>query len=80
MNALIEVFRMSEVSAKTRAEIIIKLGMLINQTYSSNITEPLVLELVNLLVPDHEITTNPHYTGIIHSNAEPFFKNSKDCQ
>ncbi len=61
MNALIEVFRMSEISEKTRASIIIKLGMFINNQYSMNITEPLVFELVNLLDKDNPILKDEHY-------------------
>lgn len=49
MNALIEVFRMKELSIETRIKIIEKLGVLINEQYSSNITEPIVKELVNAL-------------------------------
>lgn len=53
MKELIEVFRMDEVSKAVRVNIIIKLGEIINHQYASNITEPLVFELVNLLDPKH---------------------------
>lgn len=63
MNALIEVFRMIEISAQVRANIIVKLGNAINDEYAMNITEPLVYELVKQLDPSHEILSNPHYTN-----------------
>lgn len=55
MKDLIEVFRMDEIKPKTRARIIVKLGRLINEEYRSNITEPLVAELVYILDPHNEI-------------------------
>lgn len=61
MQSLIEVFRMTEVSAKVRCDILVKLGDSINMQYGSNLTEPLVLELVRQLGPTHEVCTNPHY-------------------
>lgn len=42
MKAIIDVFRMEEVSKETRAKIIIKLGRAINDEYAMNITEGLV--------------------------------------
>jgi hypothetical protein len=53
MNSLIEVFRMTEISAQTRAGIILKLGDLLNHQYASNVTESLVYELVMQLDPTH---------------------------
>ena len=61
MNDLIEVFRMSEVSAEVRARIIVKLGRAINDTYGMNITEPLVYELVKLLDDNNPILKDKHY-------------------
>lgn len=61
MKSIIDVFRMDEVSPKTRAKIIISLGDVINHQYSSNITEPLVCELVKQLDPDNEILVDKHY-------------------
>jgi len=49
MQELIDVFRMAEISASTRIDIIGKLGQVINAKYSSNITEPLVEELTKQL-------------------------------
>ena len=46
MHSLIEVFRMTEISKETRIKIIKQLGQAINFQYASNITEPLVNELV----------------------------------
>ena len=54
MNALIEVFRMTEISAQTRVKVLIKLGNLINYQYGANVTEPLVYELVKLLDPKNK--------------------------
>lgn len=61
MNALIEVFRMTEIRPETRARIIIQLGVAINDQYASNITEPLVYELVKQLDPQNPILTQDHY-------------------
>lgn len=61
MRDLIEVFRMNEISAKTRADLIIKLGVAINHQYASNLTEPVVCELVQLICPDHPVLTTEHY-------------------
>ena len=54
MNALIEVFRMTEISAQTRVKVLIKLGNLINYQYGANVTEPLIYELVKLLDPKNK--------------------------
>jgi hypothetical protein len=54
MNAIIDVFRMTELSPLTRANVIVKLGDAINNQYGMNITEPLVYELVAQIYPDHE--------------------------
>lgn len=61
MESLIQVFRMDEVSPKTRAAIIIKLGHAINAQFAMNITEPLVVELVGQLDPDNEEIKKEHY-------------------
>lgn len=61
MKALIDVFRMEEVSKETRAKIIIKLGRAINDEYAMNITEGIVFELVSILDPQNEILTDKHY-------------------
>lgn len=61
MQALIEVFRMEELKPKTRASIIIKLGIAINDQYTMNITEPLVYELVKQLDPDNEEIKSEHF-------------------
>lgn len=55
MNDLILVFRMEEISRETRANIIVKLGRLINDQYGSNITEPIVYELLLALGVNHEV-------------------------
>lgn len=61
MKALIDVFRMNEIDPKIRAKIIIRLGRAINNEHQSNITEPLVFELVSVLEPDNKILTEEHY-------------------
>lgn len=62
MQALIEVFRMVEVTPQTRVRIIIQLGKAINMEHGMNITEPLVYELVKQLDPDNEEIRNEYYT------------------
>lgn len=61
MKDLIEIFKMADIDPKTRARLIIKLGTAINCQYGSNLTEPVVFELVSLLDPENEILNNPHY-------------------
>ena len=61
MKDLIEVFRMTEIDSKVRARIIIKLGSAINHEYASNITEPLVFELVSILDSENPILKEDHY-------------------
>ncbi|MDR3243260.1 MAG: hypothetical protein LBT79_00765 [Elusimicrobiota bacterium] len=61
MKELIEVFRMNEISPKIRASIIIKLGSLINNQFSANITEPIVWELVKILDPTNKIINEERY-------------------
>lgn len=61
MKSIIEVFRMDEISKKTRAMIIIKLGQAINYQYSANVTESLIFELVSILDPENKILKEEHY-------------------
>lgn len=49
MESIIQIFRMTELSAVTRENIIKKLGIAINNQYDMNITEELVNELVKAL-------------------------------
>lgn len=49
MNDLITVFKMIELSPETRIRVIEKLGKLINYQYGSNVSEPIVAELIHLL-------------------------------
>lgn len=65
MKALIEVFRMDEISSATRCKIIIKLGSAINAEHCMNITEPLVYELVKALDPDNKEVEGEHYTKFL---------------
>lgn len=62
MQAIIDIYRMKEVDAKTRAKIIIKLGSAINGQYAMNLTEGLVYELVKNLDKDNPILQNEHYS------------------
>lgn len=71
MNSLIEVFRMDEVTPKTRAKIIIKLGEVINDQYGANLTEPLVYELVKQLDPNNEVIKSEHYTRHLTPTPTP---------
>lgn len=66
MNSLIDVFRMSEIPPITRAQVIVELGSVINAQFASNITEPLVYELVKILDPNNKILSKPEY----HRNKE----------
>jgi hypothetical protein len=61
MRDLIDVFRMSELPTKTRADLIVKIGEFINGKYGMNISEPVVFELVSILEPQHPILSSPHY-------------------
>ena len=61
MDSIIAVFRMNEVDPKTRASVIIKLGQAINYQFASNVTEPLVYELVKILDADNPILKDKHY-------------------
>ena len=61
MKELIEVFRMTEISPDTRAKLIIKIGTAINHQYASNITEPIVFELVTMLDPQNEILKDKNF-------------------
>ena len=67
MKALIDIFRMNEISAQKRAMVIIKLGQCINNEYQSSITEPLVYELVSILDPDNDIFKNKHFVKIANN-------------
>jgi hypothetical protein len=69
MKSLIEVFRMTEVSKKVRANIIVKLGIAINDQYAMNITQPLVAELVYQLDAEHEIFKNEMYLKHVNGTA-----------
>lgn len=74
ISALIKVYEMKDVSKQTRADIIVKLGQAINYSFSSNVCEPIVVELVRLLVPNHEIFSQEHYQEYL---ATPPNKESK---
>lgn len=58
---MFDVYKMEDISPKTRARIIIKLGEAINYDYASNISEPIVCELVFLLDRSNEIFEKEHY-------------------
>ena len=74
MQSLIEVFRMTEVSNKVRANIIVKLGGAINDQYKMNITEPLVAELVYQLDAEHEIFKEEMYLKHVNGTAQRLCK------
>jgi len=56
---------MSELSAQTRAKVIIRLGQAINYQYAANATEPLVYELVKILDPENPILKDEHYLKLL---------------
>lgn len=61
MNDLITVFKMIELSPETRIRVIEKLGELINYQYGSNVSEPIVAELIHLLkIKSEEKKQPPH--------------------
>lgn len=53
MKELLDIYRMTEISVEVRCRLIIQVGQLINHQYASNVTEPLVHELLMLLDPQH---------------------------
>lgn len=61
MQAIIDIYRMTEISPKVRARIIISLGTAINCQLSDDITQELVYELVKTLDPDNKILTDEYY-------------------
>ncbi len=61
MKELIDVFRMNELSVKTRVKIIIKLGFAINFEQGANITEGIVYELVKALDPENKEVETEKY-------------------
>lgn len=65
MDNLIQIFRMNEISIQSRIKIIKKLGQCINHQYASNITEPLVYELILALNPEDSIQYDSHYKQFI---------------
>jgi hypothetical protein len=62
MEAIISIFRMSELSIATRIKIIKRLGTAMNYQFAANVTEPLVYELVLALDPNNPIKDDPHYS------------------
>jgi hypothetical protein len=60
MNALIEVYRMDEVSVKTRIRLLKKLSTAINFQYGANVTEELVIELILLLDKNYSFQNDEH--------------------
>ena len=61
MKELIEVFKMTEISVETRVRLLIKLGDAINYELGSNITEPVVYELVKILDPNNKQVETDRY-------------------
>lgn len=61
MEDLITIFKADALSIETRIRIIKQLGGVINHKYGSNVTEPLVVELVLALDPDNQIIDDKHY-------------------
>ena len=61
MSALIDVFRMNEISSQVRVKIISQLGQAINNELGGNYTERLVVELVKQLDPESDLLKTEHY-------------------
>ena len=70
VSVLIDIFKMNEISKKTRAKLIIKMGDALNASVAMNLTEPLVFELVQILEPENEIISNPHYLAQVFGFTE----------
>ena len=62
---LITVFRMEEIDKKIRANIIIQLGIAMNNVMGMNFTEAIVYELVKVLDPENRILTDEFYLKIV---------------
>ncbi len=62
MEDIIQIFRMEELTKDVRIRIMVKLGDAINYKYASNVTEPLVVELILLLDPENEILKQTRYS------------------
>jgi hypothetical protein len=72
MKELIEIFRMTEISAETRARLIIKLGNSINFQFGNNLTEPVVFELVSILDPSNPLLSDKDFRrrAWVHEQAQ----------
>lgn len=56
MEELITIYKMDDIKIDTRINLLIKVGDLINYKYASNVTEPVVIELIKLLNPDYDFS------------------------
>ena len=70
VSVLIDIFRMDEISKKTRAKLIITMGNALNATMGMNLTEELVFELVQILEPENEIINSSHYLVRVYGFTE----------
>ncbi len=61
MKEIIDIFRMTEIDPRIRANIIILLGNAINFEHGANITEALVYQLVLVLDPENHILKDEFY-------------------
>ena len=64
MSELIAIYNMSDVVPTTRVRMLFKMGKLINYRYASNITEPMIYELVLLLIPNFSDWPSEYYTHV----------------
>lgn len=80
MQALIDVFRMSEISTDARVKIIVALGRAVNDQMGSNITETLVHELVRALDPNHKEASDPWRRFCSNEISLDEYKNLKDAR
>ena len=71
MKAIIDIFRMKELSIETRISIIKELGFCVNHEYGANVTEKLVVELVMALDPNNGIRGEKHYEHFLHGTTKP---------
>lgn len=72
MESLIQVFRMNELSNRTRVNVLKKLGEVINNQYGGNYTEEIVIELILALDSsfEQELRDDVHYGRFMQPKDE----------
>ena len=65
MEELMNIFRMTEISVSARIRLLKKVGHLVNYQYSSNVTEPIIIELIMILDPNYDFSKDDHLKNFI---------------